>query len=115
MARLKRARLWSAFGKVERTRVRDVLVNLAQVWLRRLMGKPSVENELNGFQSAKNWHGEPNFQEALPKTEIAYLLSFDPEYLERQEIWQKDRFASPVDLPLPWSPGSAFADGLEEQ
>jgi hypothetical protein len=45
-----------------------------------------------------------NFQRALQKTDIAYLLSFDPEYLERQEIWQKARFAGLLDLSHPWSP-----------
>src|SRR5262249_27227521 len=43
---LKRARLWSAFGKIERTRVRDVLLDTPQVrLLRRIMGKPSVQDE----------------------------------------------------------------------
>jgi hypothetical protein len=101
---LKRARLWSAFGRVERTRVRDVLVDTPKVrLLRRIMGKSSVENELNGIQCANTWRGERNFQKALQKAEIAYLLSFDPEHLERQEIWQKVRFAGLVDLSHPWS------------
>jgi hypothetical protein len=106
---LKRARLWSAFGKIERTRVRDVLVDSPRVrLLRRIMGKPSIEEELNGVHSAKTWRGELNFQRALQKTEIAYLLSFDPEYLERQEVWQKVRFAGLVDLSHPWSSGNPF-------
>jgi len=74
------------------------------------MGKPSVEDELSGIQSAKNWPGELNFQRALQKTEIAYLLSFDPDYLERQEIWQKARFAGLVNLSHPWSSGNALAN-----
>ena len=108
---LKRARLWSAFGKIERTRVRDVLVDTPKVrLLRRIMGKPSVEDELNGIQSAKNWRGELNFQRALQKADIAYLLSFDPEYLERQQIWEKVRFAGLVDLSHTWSPGNPLID-----
>src|SRR4030095_7633865 len=108
---LKRARLWSAFGNIERTRVRDVLVDTPQVrLLRRIMGKPSVEDELNGIQSAKNWRGELNFQRALQKADIAYLLSFDPEYLERQQIWEKVRFAGLVDLSHTWSPGNPLID-----
>lgn len=108
---LKRARLWSAFGKIERTRVRDVLVDTPQVrLLRRIMGKPSVEDELNGSQSKETWRGELNFQRALQKTEIAYLLSFDPEYLERQQIWQKVRFAGLVDLSHAWSSGNPPTD-----
>jgi len=104
---LKGARLWSAFGKIERTRLRDVLVDTPKVrLLRRIMGKPSVQQELNGIQSATTWRGEPNFQRALQKAEIAYLLSFDPEYLERQEIWQKVRFAGLVNLSHAWSPGN---------
>jgi hypothetical protein len=112
---LKRARLWSAFGKIERTRVRDVLVDTPKVrLLRRIMGKPSVEDELNGSDSAligsKRLRPERNFRRALQKAEIAYLLSFDPEYLERQEIWQKVRFAGLVDLSHSWSSGNPLAE-----
>jgi hypothetical protein len=112
---LKRARLWSAFGKIERTRVRDVLVDTQKVrLLRRIMGKPSVEDELNAIDSpliqTKRWRPERNFQRALQKAELAYLLSFDPEHLERQEIWQKVRFAGLVDLSHPWSSANPSAD-----
>jgi len=108
---LKRARLWSAFGKIERTRVRDVLVDTPKVrLLRRIMGKPSVEDELNGIKSAKTWRGELNFGRALQKAEIAYFLSFDLEYLERQEIWQKVRLAGLVDLSHAWSAGNPLAE-----
>src|SRR5437867_12994680 len=112
---LRRARLWSGFGKIERTRVRDVLVDTPKVrLLRRIMGKPSVEDELNGIESAvvetKRWRPEQNFRRALQKAEIAYLLSFDPDYLERQEIWQKVRFAGLVDLSHSWSSGNPLAD-----
>src|SRR5207249_8568751 len=62
---LKRTRLWSAFGKIGRTRVRDVILDTPKVrLLRRIMGKPSVQDELNGIQSAKTWRGELNFQRA---------------------------------------------------
>jgi hypothetical protein len=111
---LKRAHLWSAFGKIERTRVKDVLTDtpLSRV-LRRVMGKPSVQDELNGIESAvietKRWRPERNFRRALQKAEIAYLLSFDPEYLERQEIWQKVRFVGLVDLSHPWSSGNPLS------
>ena len=112
---LKRARLWSAFGKIERTRVKDVLLDTQKVrLLRRIMGKPSVEDELNGIDSeligTKKWPPERNFRRALHKAEIAYLLSFDPDYLERQEIWQKARFAGLVDLSHPWSSGNPLTD-----
>ena len=112
---LKRARLWSAFGKIERTRVRDVLLDTQKVrLLRRIMGKPSVEDELNGIDSplngTKKWRPEPNFRRALQKAEIAYLLSFDPDHLDRQEIWQKARFAGLVDLSHPWSSANPSAD-----
>jgi hypothetical protein len=112
---LKRARLWSAFGKIERTRVRDVVLDTERTrLLRRIMGKPSVQDELNGIESVvagtKRWRPERNFRRALQKAEIAYLLRFDPEYLERQEIWQKVRFAGLVDLSHPWSSGNPLAD-----
>jgi len=112
---LKRARLWSAFGKIERTRVKDILTDtpLSRI-LRRVMGKRSVQDELNGIESpivgTKKWRPERNFRRALQKAEIAYLLSFDPDYLERQEIWQKARFAGLVDLSHPWSSESPLPD-----
>jgi hypothetical protein len=110
---LKSARLWSAFGRIERTRVRDVVFETERIrLLRRIMGKPSVQDELNGTLSpivgTKKWRPERNFRRALQKTEIAYLLSFDPEHLERQEIWQKARFTGLVDLSHPWSSGNPF-------
>ena len=112
---LKGARLWSAFGKIERTRARDVLLDTQKVrLLRRIMGKRSVHDELNGIDSpligTKTWRPERNFWRALEKAEIAYLLSFDPDYLERQNIWQKARFAGLVDLSHPWSAGNPLAD-----
>src|SRR5262252_4698871 len=65
---LKRARLWSAFGKIERTRVRDILVDTPKVrLLRRIMGKRSVQEELKGIKSTKSWGGEQNFARALQK------------------------------------------------
>ena len=87
-----------------------MLIDTAKVrLLRRIMGKPSVEDELDGIESpivrTKKWRPERNFRRALQKAEIAYLLSFDPDYLERQEIWQKARFAGLVDLSHPWSSG----------
>ena len=106
----------SAFGNIERTRVRDVLVDTPKVrLLRRIMGKPSLEDELNGIKSVKNWRGELNFARALQKAEIAYLLTFDPEYLERQEIWQKARFTGLFDLSHPWSAGDLLAGEDEER
>jgi len=112
---LKRARLWSAFGDIERTRVKDVLIDPVKVrLLRRIMGKGSIEEELSGFEpvssTAKHWWPERNFRRAVQKAEIAYLLSFDPEYLERQEIWQKARLAGLVDLSHPWSAGNPLAN-----
>ena len=107
--------MWSAFGKIERTRVRDVVLDTEKIrLLRRIMGKPSVQDELNDIESAvvetKRWRPEQNFRRALQGAEVAYLLSFDPEYLERQEIWQKARFAGLVDLSHPWSAENALIE-----
>jgi hypothetical protein len=106
--------LREVLGEIERTRVKDVLVDTPKVrLLRRIMGKRSVEDELNGSESAvveaKMWRPERNFRRALEKAEIAYLLTFDPDYLGRQEIWQKVRFAGLVDLSHPWSSGNPLA------
>jgi hypothetical protein len=107
--------LWSAFGDIERTRVKDVLIDTPMVRiLRRVMGNPSVEDELNGNTSAaivsKYFRPERNFRRALQKAEIAYLLGFDPDYLERQEIWQKARFARLVDVSYAWSAGNPLIE-----
>ena len=111
----KRARFWSAFGKGERTRVRDFFLNLAQVRvLHRILGKSSIEGDLNGIQSATKWQREVSFLRAVLKAEIAYLLSFDPDRLERQQIWQKARFAGLLDLSHQWSSAHPLAQGLEE-
>src|SRR5437667_7873328 len=49
---LKRARLWSAFGIIDRTRVRDVVLDTDKIRMqRRMMVKPSVQDELNGIES----------------------------------------------------------------
>jgi hypothetical protein len=76
------------------------------------MGKASVQDELNGIRPAKSWPRELDFQRALQKADIAYLLSFDPDYLERQEIWQKARFAGLLDLSHPWSSGYPLGDEI---
>ena len=112
---LKRARLWSAFGDIERTRVKDVLIDTPMVRiLRRVMGKASVEEELNGIESigsgSKRFRPERNFRRAVEKANAVYLVGFDREHFERQEIWQKVRFAGLVDLSHPWSSGNPLAD-----
>ncbi len=107
---LKRARLWSAFGDVERTRVKDILTDTTFVRiLRRVMGKATVEDELNGIENIpavlSRFLPERNFRRAVAKAELGYLLALDPEHLERQDAWQKARFAGLVDLSHPWSAG----------
>src|SRR5439155_6668901 len=77
VACLKRARLWSAFGKIERTRVRDVVVDTEKGrLLRTIMRKASVQDEWNGIQSAavgtKNWRPERKFRPALQKARSAH-------------------------------------------
>jgi hypothetical protein len=103
---LKRARLWSAFGKIERTRVKDVLTDTAMSRLiRRIMGKPSVSDELDGVTAADptGFRPEKNFQRALAKANAIYLFGFDPEYFERQEVWAKARQSGLINLSHPWS------------
>jgi hypothetical protein len=112
---LKRARLWSAFGKIDRTRVKDVLTDTPMTELvRRLMGKPTVSEELAGIErlpaGAKGFRPERNFQRAIEKAKVAYLFGFDSEYFERQEAWQKLRLSGLVDLSHPWSAANPLAD-----
>jgi hypothetical protein len=110
---LKRARLWSAFGPIERTRVKDVLTDTAMSRLiRRIMGKRSVRDELDGVAGSAptGFRPEKNFQRALTKANAIYLFGFDPEYFERQEIWAKARQSGLIDLSHPWSSGSPIAE-----
>jgi hypothetical protein len=110
---LKRSRLWSAFGKIERTRVKDVLTDTPMTQLlRRIMGKRSVSEELAGIEdttgSMTGFRPERNFQRAVEKAKAAYLFGFDSDYFERQEMWAKLRQSGLVDLSHPWSSGSAL-------
>jgi len=111
---LKRARLWSAFGNIERTRVKDVLTDTPMSrLLRRIMGKPSVSDELGGVAAGKSagFVPEKNFQRALTKANAIYLFGFDPDHFERQEMWGKARQSGLIDLSHPWSSGNPIADG----
>jgi hypothetical protein len=113
---LKRARLWSAFGEIERTRVRDVLTDTPMSrLLRRIMGKASVEEELSGIGSSGPTAIRPegNFQRAIEKAKIAYLFGFDPEFFERQEVWSKLRQSGLVELSHAWSAGNPLIEKSE--
>jgi hypothetical protein len=112
---LKGARLWSAFGKIEKTRVKDVLTDTPMVRiLRRVMGKQSIEDELNGINATPidlpRFRPERNFRRAIEKANAVYLLGFDPEHFERQEMWAKCRYSGLVDLSHPWSAGNPLLD-----
>jgi hypothetical protein len=106
---LKRARLWSAFGKIERTRVKDVLSDTPLIRiLRRVMGKPTVEDELSGVDKTPasiGFRPERSFRRAIEKANAVYLFGFDEEHFERQEMWAKVRLERLVDLSHPWSEG----------
>lgn len=107
---LKRARLWSAFGKIERTRVKDVLSDTPLIRiLRRVMGKPTVEEELSATDTAPassvGFRPERSFRRAIEKANGVYLFGFDPDYFARQEAWAKARLAGLADLSHPWSAG----------
>jgi hypothetical protein len=109
---LKRARLWQAFGDIDRTRVKDILIDseYSRI-LRRVMGKRSIEDELNGVERAplkgipykgKRFGFETNFIRAGQKASLAYLLTLDPEFSERQAIWAKVRRARLCRLSHEW-------------
>src|SRR5205823_6052330 len=110
---LKRARLWSAFGEIERTRVKDVLTDTPMSrLLRGIMGKPSVKDELEGVTASKpaGFLPEKNFQRALTKANAIYLFGFDPEHFERQETWAKARQSGLIDLSHQWSSSNPIID-----
>jgi hypothetical protein len=106
---LRRARLWSAFGEIERTRVKDILTDTPMSrLLRAAMGKPSVAQVLAGIETETRAVGrfrpEKNFIRAIEKAKLAYLVEFDPAHIERQAIWAKVKAASFA------SPGQAWSD-----
>lgn len=107
---LKGARLWSAFGRIERTRVKDVLSDTPLIRiLRRVMGKATVEDELSGVETLPaptiGFRPERSFRRAIEKANAVYLFGFDPDYFARQEAWAKVRLAWLADLSHPWSAG----------
>lgn len=104
---LKGARLWSAFGEIERTRVKDVLSDTPMVRiLRRVMGKRSVEAELAGVEEAppgpNRFGSEENFQKALEKAWLVYWSSFDLDFCGRQARWQQLKAVGMVSLSTRW-------------
>src|SRR5439155_18701075 len=105
---LKRARLWSAFGRVGRTRVKDVVIDTPMSrLLRGVMGKPSVEQILAGnekeIRGVGRFRPETNFARAIEKAKLAYFLELDPAHAERQAIWEKIKNVGLVDTSHPWS------------
>jgi hypothetical protein len=50
----------------------------------------------------------------VKKAEIVYLLSLDPDHLERRQIWQKARFAGLLDSSHQWLWAHPLTQGLEE-
>ena len=105
---LRGARLWSAFGPIERTRVKDVVIDTPMSrLLRSVMGKASVEQVLAGVDTETRAVGrfrpEKNFIRAIEKAKLAYLLGFDPAYIERQTVWAKVKGAGFVNPGHAWS------------
>jgi hypothetical protein len=122
---LKRARLWQAFGDIERTRVKDIVVDseYSRI-LRRVMGKRSVEDELNGIETpplkgipykGKRFGFETDFIRAGPKASLAYMLTFDPEFAKRQASWGKLRGAGLCRLSHEWLGLHPGMQEVEEQ
>lgn len=122
---LKRARLWQAFGGIERTRVKDIVVDSEYCRiLRRVMGKRSVEDELNGIETpplkgipykGRRLGFETDFIRAGPKASLAYMLTFDPEFAKRQANWAKLRGAGLCRLSHEWLGLKPGMQEVEEQ
>ena len=115
---LKRVRLWSAFGRIERTRVRDVVIDTPMGRLvRAVMGRPSVEQVLRGtekeIKGVGRFRPETNFARAVEKAKLAYFLDFDPAHAERQAIWAKVKNVGLFDASYPWSAGHIALEEVE--
>ena len=104
---LKRARLWSAFGKIERTRVKDVVLDTPMSRIvRRVMGKRTIDDELAGNvgpPKVTGYRPETNFVRAMQKARLIYLHGFDSEHFERQAIWEKARGSGLIEISPAWS------------
>ena len=103
---LKGSRLWSAFGDVARTRVKDIVTDMPFCrLLRRIMGRPSVEDELNGIEPPTTRAAgmvEKHFLRAVEKAWVAYFASFDPDYEKRQAMWAQRRSAGLCQMSARW-------------
>jgi hypothetical protein len=122
---LKRARLWQALGGIERTRVKAIVVDseYSRI-LRRVMGKRSVKDELNGIEApplkgipynGKRFGFERDFIRARQKASLAYMLTFDPEFAKRKAIWDKVRGAGLCRLSHEWLGWHSGMQEVEEQ
>lgn len=104
---LKRARLWAAFGEIERTRVKDIVSDSPLLReIRRIMGRPTPDELLDGergMEAAKNRRPiEKNFLKAKAIAMHDYIATFDSAYAKRQLEWQTKRFQNKVKLSFPW-------------
>jgi hypothetical protein len=102
---LKSVRLWAAFGNVERTHVSDIVCDSPFIRvLRKVMGSPSPEDLLSAGGPADGRKGarERNFLKALPIAWEDYFAEFDPEYVQRQRVWQARRFEGLCELSARW-------------
>ncbi len=114
---LKGARLWSAFGKIERTRVKDVVTDTPMVRiLRRVMGKELIEDELSGTHESapmpKRFGVERNFPKAVEKAWFIYLTTFDPDFAERQARWAMMKRAGLASPSSAWLGQCPFFDEM---
>src|ERR1043165_10137103 len=104
---LRAARLWSAFGEVPRTRVKDVMTDSPfGRLLRAKMGVRSPEEELAEAHDGKlapEKKVRRSFLKAMPEAEAAYCRSFDPDFDKRQAMWAELRFRTRSRLSPPWS------------
>lgn len=102
---LKSVRLWAAFGDIERTRACDIVCDSPFIRvLRNVMGRPSSEDLLSGAGPAGNRRRarEGNFLKAIPIAWEDYLSGFDPEYTQRQRMWQSRRLHRLCELSARW-------------
>ncbi len=103
---LKGARLWAAFGQIERTKVKDIVSDMPfSRILREVMGVRSPQEELEGktVSERKQRPLTRSFLTALPMAWEAYFRTFDPFHRQRQAMWSKRRFQGDCILSPRWS------------
>lgn len=117
--RLKRVRLWAAFGDTPRTRVADILSDSPRSRIfRDLMGLPSPTEVLEGKRLPRDNEEEEriplSYKQARRFFADAYLETFDPDYRVRKAKWRSMRHRGLCPVAAEWFDESDIPRAAED-